>query len=255
MGLFAVESFAAERISAVDEVCGDFCASRAKLEGELPVIGDLSTGEIIGKEIEGEFLVPGAFDGDHFRVGFVTIEEELDFASAVPGEIEGSGSVAEVLAVDLDEGSLGVGVNRDAAVHAASLEAAEQGSEDEQSRGHESRSEGNLQQAAVGEGISDTATADAEEGPFTAAILALEANDRGGARDGEPAAGADECIIEFEGLDAGAAAVRAFVIFVEQAGAFDGGHEPTAEESCAACGFEGNDVAIGGVFGLGQLGC
>jgi hypothetical protein len=113
------------------------------------MIGDLSAGEIIGEEIEWEFLVPRAFDGDHFRVGFVAIEEQLDFAGTVPGEVKGRGSVAEVFAVDFHEGALRVGVNGDAAVHAACLEAAEQGGEDEQSRGHERSSVGNLQQAAV----------------------------------------------------------------------------------------------------------
>jgi hypothetical protein len=120
-----VDGFASKRISTVDHICRNFGSPRTQLERELPMIRDLTTREIVGKKVEWELLVPRGFHGNHFRVGFVAIEQQLDFASAIPREVKRGRSVSEILAIDFHERALGVGVDRYATMHAAGEQAAE----------------------------------------------------------------------------------------------------------------------------------
>lgn len=143
-GLLTVKCFAAQGIGSIDNVGGDIRAARTQLEAELPMIDDLSAGKVIREEVQGELLVPGTVDGDHFCVGFVAVQQQLDLARAIPREVERGRSVAEIFAVNLHQCALRVGMNRHAAVNTARVQAAKQQNRQQQTQGHPEASRGEL---------------------------------------------------------------------------------------------------------------
>lgn len=215
-GLLSVECFAAQRIGSIDDVGGNIRAPRTQLEAELPMVDNLSAGKVIRQEVDGEFLVPGTVDGDHFRVGFVAVQQQLNLARAIPREVKRSRGVAEILAVDLYKCALGVGMNGHAAVNTACVQAAKQQNRQQQSQGHPEASRGELRMfGGPGEHdfqtlLSDAAAADLEHRPFAATVFAVKPDDCGGARHGQATAGADQCVVQFERLNVGFATFGAF---------------------------------------------
>lgn len=143
-GLLSVKGFAAQGIGSIDDVGGDIRATWTQLEAELTMIDDLSAGEVIRQEIKGEFLVPGTVDADHFRVGFVAVQQQLNLTRAIPREVKRGWCVAQILAVNLHQCALGVGVNGHATMNTACVQTAKEQHRQQQSQGHPEASRGEL---------------------------------------------------------------------------------------------------------------
>ena len=103
------------------------------------MVCDVPSGEIVGEEVERKFLIPRAVHIDHFSMGLISVHDELDFAGTVPGEVEGRRRVTEILAIDFHKGALRIGIDRDASVHTARQQQAEnhqEHGETQRHRGH-----------------------------------------------------------------------------------------------------------------------
>ncbi len=100
--------------------------------------------------------------------------------------------------------------------------------------------------------LSDTAATDLKHRPLAATVFAMKADQRRGPWHRQPAARADQGVVEFQRLNVRSATVRALGIVMQDSGPLECGDESAAENRCPPrCGEREN---VGAFSGRGNAG-
>lgn len=116
-----MEGFAAKRASTFHNVAGVIKSLRLELKCKLAMIRHMVSEKIVAHEVQRKSLIPRSADVHHFGMSLISVHQQLNFSSPIPGEVERCGRIANVPTIHLDQCTLWIRIHCDSPMDAANL--------------------------------------------------------------------------------------------------------------------------------------